>query len=175
MWGSINIKQGRRRPPQPAELRRHVGVAAGRRGGFTLIELLIALVILAIITVVAVPNYMDYMVRGRLSQGTGTLSTLATQLEKAYLDQRSYADPDDAGQCAVAMPQDPQANFTFSCAPGNGGHSYLLTASNRSNHCLGAVGSYQFTLDQTGQRGTTFFAGSEVNRDCWMLTEGGCP
>ena len=59
--------------------------------GFTLIELMIAVAIVAILTMVAVPSYSSYIMRGHLADATSGLAAMRAQMERHYQDNRSYA------------------------------------------------------------------------------------
>ena len=63
--------------------------------GFTLIEVMIVVAIVAVLAAIALPNYADYVKRGKIIEATSALSDLRTRYEQYYLDNRTYA-----GGCA---------------------------------------------------------------------------
>src|SRR6266581_1407504 len=67
--------------------------------GFTLIEVMIVVAIVAVLAAIALPNYADYIKRGKIIEATSALSDLRTRYEQYFLDNRTYA-----GGCAVIKP-----------------------------------------------------------------------
>ena len=59
--------------------------------GFTLIEVMITVAIVAILAVVALPSYREYVVRGQLANATNGLATIRAQMERHFQDNRTYA------------------------------------------------------------------------------------
>jgi len=58
---------------------------------FTLIELLIVVAIIAILALIAVPNFLEAQTRAKVSRVKADLRTLATALEAYYVDWNSYS------------------------------------------------------------------------------------
>jgi prepilin-type N-terminal cleavage/methylation domain-containing protein len=58
--------------------------------GFTLIELLIVVAIIAILAMIAVPNFLEAQVRAKHSRVVSDLRTIATGLEAYFLDANDY-------------------------------------------------------------------------------------
>jgi len=81
-------------PAQVAMSRAMPAVSGSRalQAGFTLIELMITVAIVAILAAMALPAYTDYVIRGRLVEGTNALSALRAQMEQYYQDNRTYKD-----------------------------------------------------------------------------------
>ncbi|OIR03874.1 fimbrial protein precursor [mine drainage metagenome] len=76
--------------------------------GFTLIELMIVVTVVAILTMVAYPSYVNYVIRANRSQAQQFLMDIAQLEEQFRLDQGQYtADLADLG---VATPA-PVANY----------------------------------------------------------------
>ncbi len=142
--------------------------------GFTLIELAIAVAIMGLLAAIAIPGYSSYVVSGKLTEAAAVLPTLATKLEKNFLDTRTYKTNSNA--CTVAMPSSTEVSyFTFSCTPLDDGKAYRLTAESKGGVGLGdSSGAYIYTLHQSGARTTAEFAGSKLteNNNCWLLTAG---
>ncbi len=58
--------------------------------GFTLIEILIVVAIIAILSAIAIPNYLAAQTRSKVSRARAELSTLATALESYNVDNNTY-------------------------------------------------------------------------------------
>lgn len=61
-----------------------------QRKGFTLIELLIVVAIIAILALIAVPNFLEAQIRAKTSRVKADMRSLATALESYYVDNNSY-------------------------------------------------------------------------------------
>jgi type II secretion system protein G len=61
-----------------------------RKRAFTLIELLVVVAIIGILAAIAVPNYHDALVRGRVAQVQIDLKTLGFALQSYRMDQNRY-------------------------------------------------------------------------------------
>lgn len=58
--------------------------------GFTLIELLVVIGIIAILALVAVPNFLEAQTRSKVSRAKADIRTLATGMEAYAVDQNGY-------------------------------------------------------------------------------------
>ena len=134
--------------------------------GFTLLELMIVIGLLAILAVIALPSYSEYVVRTKLRSGTEGLSSFRSVLEQAYQDTRSYRNDADSACRIATYPTD---NFTLTCAA-TSDVLYTLTASSLDS-VSGAAGSYVYTLNQDGATKTTKFKGGSVNLDYWKYRD----
>ena len=63
-----------------------------RSPAFTLIELLIVVAIIAILALIAVPNFMEAQTRAKVSRVHSELRTIATALEAYRVDYNNYPD-----------------------------------------------------------------------------------
>jgi len=59
--------------------------------GFTLIELVVVMVIIAILAAVAIPNYTEYVQRGRRQEAKAVLLQIAQWQERLRTQTNSYA------------------------------------------------------------------------------------
>src|SRR6267378_8151432 len=90
-----------------------------RPTGFTLIELMITVAIIAILAAVAIPNYTDYVKRGKLTEATSTLLSMRTKMEQYFQDNRSYTTPGAPvlAPCTAgsSVPVPPLKYFNITC------------------------------------------------------------
>lgn len=139
--------------------------------GFTLIELLITLAIIGILASIAVPNYNEYVLKGKLAEAPSQLTNLQIRMEQYYQDNRTYArtpactgPADDCAICPGSVTG--SKYFTLTCASSNAGQgfTYFATSINLGN-------SYVYTIDESGTKRTTK---NGVAQNCWLTSSGGC-
>ncbi len=136
--------------------------------GFTLIELMITVAIVAIIAAVAYPSYTDYVVRSRLAEASGTLSTTRVQLEQFYQDNRNYGST--AAVCGIAMPSGDYFDYTCNWGAGATSQSFLLTAAGKAG---AGMSGYTYTVDNNNLQRTTAFVGAAgLPQNCWLRRKG---
>ncbi|MBN1901650.1 prepilin-type N-terminal cleavage/methylation domain-containing protein [Candidatus Sumerlaeota bacterium] len=61
-----------------------------RNSGFTLIELLVVVGIIAILSAIAIPNFLEAQTRSKVSRAKTDLRSLAGALETYHVDNRNY-------------------------------------------------------------------------------------
>lgn len=146
--------------------------------GFTLIELMIVVAIVAILAAISIPAYNDYITRSKLAEATSTLSSLRTNMEQYYQDNRTYLTP--AGDCGIgATPAANTKYFTISCggalphpsAPA--ATTYIIAATG-----IGSMAGFTFTINQANAKAT--FAAPVAKgwtlpnpNSCWVSKKGG--
>ncbi|WP_422012586.1 type IV pilin protein [Roseateles sp.] len=131
--------------------------------GFTLIELMIVVAIVAILAAVALPQYKDYVTRGRIPDATSGLSTRQVQIEQYFQDNRTYA-----GATACATDSTSSKYFTFTCSAT--ASAYTLTATGS-----GAMTGFAYSVNQSGSKSSTVtgVSGWTGNSSCWIINKGG--
>jgi general secretion pathway protein G len=80
---------------------------AGRRG-LTIIELVIGVAIVAVLTAVAVPQYVGYLKRAELKQAIADIRMLETLIGRHHAEMGT--PPDDLGATVDPLPNDPWGN-----------------------------------------------------------------
>ncbi|MCK9283375.1 MAG: prepilin-type N-terminal cleavage/methylation domain-containing protein [Rhodocyclaceae bacterium] len=136
-----------------------IGPVGRGPGGFTLIELMIAVAVIAVLMGIAIPNYNNYMLKGKLAEAMSLLSDLQVRQEQYYQDNRTYLNgmtPRSAGQYFTAT----------SCVTANSGQTYTCTAT-------ASTLSYSYSVTESGTKTTTRPGGTTVS--CWLKTpDGSC-
>jgi type IV pilus assembly protein PilE len=150
-----------------------------KQRGFTLIEMLIVVAMVAILAAIALPNYRDYVTRGRLVEAVGGLADARVKMEQYFQDNRSYPTG-----CVVA-PAAPGANdvqlqalkyFTLSCS-NLAADTYTVTADGNAG---GPMDGFSYTIDQQNSK-TSSFSGTGASEgwtaaspnNCWVIRKGG--
>lgn len=138
-----------------------------RQAGFTLIELMIAVVVVAILGVIAIPAYNNYVTESKLPEAFSSLLGLGQNLETFYQDNKTYVGACQAGTEA-ALPV--SSDFTFSC-PTLAADAWTIEAVGNPGTSLAG---FAFTLDSQGGRVTVSApAGWVAQGACWTRDKSG--
>lgn len=120
--------------------------------GFTLIELMVVVAIVAILTMVALPFYEEYVIRSNRSVGAAELMKLASRQEQFFIDNKTYA---------VTL----------------GSLGYINTRIDREGQQVATGGIYSLSLDSgLGSSGSVYLLKAapqgkvQVKDDCGTLT-----
>ena len=142
------------------------------QGGFTLIELMITVAIIAILAAVALPAYTDYVLRGRLVEGTNALSALRAQMEQHYQDNRTYLDASSGSILSPCHSTKLPAlkYFTVTCSKWEKA-KYTLTAKG-----TGMTADATYTVDEQNTMLTTglptAWGAAPSKNQCWIMRRG---
>jgi type IV pilus assembly protein PilE len=134
---------------------------AAATAGFTLVEVMVVVVLTAIVAAIAWPSYADLVRRGALQDGSTVLAAYAQRMDAAYDSSGNYSDGSTA--CAVANPAS-TTRWSFACTLSGAGQGFTATATG-----IGVASGYAYTITNTGERGTTRWAGSTVTKGCWLV------
>ncbi|MEO8739798.1 MAG: type IV pilin protein [Casimicrobiaceae bacterium] len=152
---------------KPIATSRSVARGPAVRGdrGFTLLEVMIVVAIVAILAAIALPNYADYVKRGKIIEATSGLSDMRTRFEQWYLDNRTYA-----GGCGAfgGTVQATVHAFTITCAAA--ANTYTATAT--GNAAEGMSG-FVYTIDQANVHATSGTYWGPTNATCWVTRKDG--
>ncbi|MGI4847915.1 MAG: type IV pilin protein [Janthinobacterium lividum] len=135
-----------------------------RQRGFTLIELMIVVVIVGILAAVALPNYNEYVRRGRRSDAMSALTSGAQALERYYTENMSYNVPVTPSTLRTALVPATSTGGFYTIAWSNvSATTWTLTAtpvvgSAQANDKCGS-----FSLTNTGVKGVS----ASTVANCW--------
>ena len=87
--------------------------------GFTLIEVMITVVIIAVLTAIAYPSYMEYVRKGRRADGRAALLATAQAMERFYTENMTYSGPALSDTSTIGRTVSPEGHYTiaFDSAP----------------------------------------------------------
>jgi type IV pilus assembly protein PilE len=142
--------------------------------GFTLIELMITVAVIAILTALAYPAYINYLTRGYLVDAPNGLNSVRAQMEQYFQDNRSYQQV-GTGPAPPCLTPQTFGKFTIQCVfkTVNGNPGYLLTATGAPGS---RVANFSYTLDNSNAQTTTAPAGWPSSQQCWLTSKtASCP
>jgi type IV pilus assembly protein PilE len=128
---------------------------------------MIVVAIVAVLAAIALPNYADYIKRGKIIEATSALSDLRTRYEQWYLDNRTYA-----GGCAVIRPVvDTVRAFDITCA--GDATTYVGTATGKAGE---GMTLFTYTINQSNAKTSTITEPGWGNLGCGWVTrkDGSC-
>lgn len=134
-----------------------------RRFGFSLVELMVVVSVIGIVSMVAIPSYVQYTVRANRASAQSYLLNLANRETQYMLDARSYTN---SLATLLAVPADVAANYTVTITVNNSATppTYTITATpinaQLSNDKACAVLTINYLSTRT-------ISGTGTVKDCW--------
>jgi len=128
-----------------------------RQGGFNLIELMVTLVIIAILTGIAYPSFMQSVRKGKRSDAHAAMTRVATNLERFFSTNGTYTT--DASVLGLNMDGDDaysdQGHYVVTVGAGASGigSSYVVNATAKAGDMQeDDTGCTVFSLTSIGVR-----------------------
>lgn len=140
--------------------------------GFTLIELIVAMVVIAILAAIAIPQYSEYISRSRRAEAQAFLIEVAARQQHFLVDRRAYStnitNAPTAGGLGMTIPA-PVANFydVSITAVDNTAFPPTFTVSAAPRGAQAGDQCGTLTVNQAGQRTTSTSAPR-----CWSNNTG---
>ncbi|MFP5398250.1 MAG: type IV pilin protein [Gammaproteobacteria bacterium] len=127
-----------------------------RSRGFTLIELMITVAIIAILAAVALPNFQDYVRKGRRADAQSFLLEVAARQQHFLVDRRAYSDsitktPAEGG-LGMTLPSNVDPHYTIALVADNAARppAFTLTATPKGAQATEKCG--EMTLNHAGAK-----------------------
>jgi type IV pilus assembly protein PilE len=150
-----------------------------KRCGFTLIELMITVAVIATLAAVALPSYVNYVMRGKIIEATTNLGDLRVKMEQFFQDNRTYV----GGPCTQPT-TGPGAftpkYFTFSCPAAPTATTYTIQAVGGVTGGDQSLAGFTYTINQDNTKTTTIAAPANTakwgtgNTGCWIVKPNSC-
>lgn len=157
-------------------MRKLQNLSARPAGGFTLIELMMAVLIITILTVIAVPSYTTYVLKSHRTEAKSMLMDIAAREERYMSTNGVYAtDPTQLGLTAWGVMGSGYYMVTISnVAAAKSSTSttaatpatFLLTATATGNQVRDTQCGY-LSVDQSGNQASGISASNQLTYTCW--------
>jgi type IV pilus assembly protein PilE len=130
-----------------------------------MLEVMIVVAIVAILAAIALPNYADYIKRGKIIEATSALSDLRTRYEQYYLDNRKYSGGCGPISAAVGPPV---RSFTITCVDTD--NTYTGTATGIAGE---GMANFIYTINEQNVHATTSTGWGPASATCWTTRKDG--
>ena len=144
----------------------------GQRG-FTLLEVMITVAIVGILAAIALPSYDYFITRSRIIEATTTLGDMRSQMEKFFMDNRTYLT---GGNCAVTGAMTtynsvPANKFTMDCPAGTfTATTYTIRATGTPG---GPMAGFVYTVNEQNVKVTVATPWGVTSGNCWVSRKDG--
>ena len=115
-----------------------------RNAGFTLIEVMIAVAVVAILAIVSLPSYAEFVKRGTRADAQAFLMEGALRQQQRLVDRRAYAAT--IGDLGLALPQSLTGKYAVSMsAPATVPPSFTISAAPQGAQTIEGCGTLSLT------------------------------
>jgi type IV pilus assembly protein PilE len=88
--------------------------------GFTLIELMITVAVVAILAMIALPSYQQYIIRANRSAAQSVMLDIANREHQFFIANRTYANKVQLEATGFVLTQEVSPHYTYDVVPNPG-------------------------------------------------------
>lgn len=132
------------------------GTKTMKTAGFSLIELMVTVGVIAILAMIAYPNYVSQTAKGRRTEAMGLLLQYASKMERYYTENGCYRNKGTDGICGTTddtntgLPSVPTGSYYTISLSSNTGLTFTLTATPIAS--TGQANDGTLTITNTGSK-----------------------
>jgi type IV pilus assembly protein PilE len=142
-----------------------------KKNGFTLVELMITVAVVAILAMIAIPSYTQYVRRGNRTDATKTLTLDAQALERCYSQTFTYAACAGAPAGGPVPSVEGKYNVTITIPdPAQPAPSYIISAVPLAPSQVADTACSLFTLNTANTQFAQNSALAANTQTCWGST-----
>lgn len=120
-----------------------------RQHGFTLIEVMIVVAIVAILSAIAFPSYLQQVIKSNRAAAKAQMYDIANRQQQYLLSNRAYASKTQLESGGYALPSEVSAKYAYDISVGSGSvPNYVITFTPSG----GQVSDGALTLDSEGAK-----------------------
>lgn len=140
------------------------GRRLGDQRGFTLIEMMIVVAIVGILTAIAYPSYISYVVRSNRSAAQGYMQEVSNLQQRYLLDARAYAA--SLAALNATAPSNVSSHYSITTAPkaSTTPPGFTVTATPIGSQLARDTACGTLTVDESGAKTAS---GSSGVAGCW--------
>lgn len=135
--------------------------------GMSLLELMIVVAIVGILAAIAVPSYLEHIVRGKIAQGTEALSEAKVRMEQYFNTKRTYESAMGNSTCpdlfSGLFADTPFTVSMSSCSQ----TTFTITATGSSAK---GMDGFTYTINQAGEK-TSQTPSVDGAQSCWLMSK----
>jgi len=130
---------------------------------------MIVVAIVAVLAAIAIPNYAEYVRRGKITDATNKLASMRVKMEQWFLDNRTYVGACAAAPTGILPASAPDDEFAISCPTLTAG-TYVIQADGIASK---GMSGFTYTIDNANIKTSAGPNSTYTNAACWAIRKDG--